>query len=291
MRKMILLTLLLPSFGFAQNWEDVQIKTTQVKDNIYYLEGRGGNVGVLVGSDGVLLIDDQFAPLSDKIAEAVTEISTSDISYVANTHYHGDHTGGNENFKTKGATIIGHINVRKRLGTTFENTLWNKTTEAKPETFWPEVTFGKDSTIQLFDQTISFVYLPDAHTDGDALIHFEDANVIHTGDCFVRYGYPFIDISAGGTIDGMIKAHERILSIADKNTIIIPGHGKLATIEEVKEVLTMLKETREIVASEKAKGTALEDLIPLQPLRDYHERWNGNFITSDLFVQIIFESI
>ena len=146
-------------------------------------------------------------------------------------------------------------------------------------------------TFYFNDEEVQLVHVASAHTDGDALVHFKTSNVIHAGDAFVRYGYPFIDVAAGGSIDGIIAAHEKIIAISNDDTKIIPGHGALATITEVQEVLTMLKETRAIVAGAKSSGKALEDLIPEKPFAEYHDRWNGNFISSDLFVQLIYESL
>ncbi len=286
-----LLFAFIPFFIQAQEWEDVVIQSTKVSDKIYYLEGRGGNIGVLLGKDGVLLVDDQFAQLSGKIKSKIKELGNVSVSHVINTHFHGDHTGGNETFKNEGAIIVGHQNVRERLAQTFENKALKRKVEAKEESFWPDVTFQSDSSMKLYGEQIALIYLPYAHTDGDAIVYFKTSNVIHTGDAFVRYGYPFIDVSAGGTIDGFIDAQERILALADENTVIIPGHGKSSSRQDVQELLGMLKDTKNIVAKAKNEGVALEDLIPQEPLKDFHERWSGNFINSDLFVQLIYESL
>ena len=292
MKKIIFSLLLFPYLSHAQGWDDVQIKSTNVASNIYMLQGRGGNIGALVGEDGVLLIDNQFAPLSEKISAAVKELSSSDILFVINTHYHGDHTGGNENFKNQKAEIIAHTNVIKRLKTSFNDPIMDRTVEAKPETFWPTVNLPFNETgLKLNGEAFSIVHVPSSHTDGDVIVHFKNANVIHTGDAFVRYGFPFIDVSAGGSIDGFISAQEKILELADENTKIIPGHGEISSTKDVEELLQMLKETRAIIADKKESGVALEDLITMNPLQAYHDRWNGNFITTDLFVQLIYESI
>lgn len=290
MKKFALLLLILPFATYAQ-WDQVQMKSTQLAENIYFLKGRGGNIGVLIGENATLLVDDQFAPLSEKITTAVKEISKGEIKYVINTHYHGDHTGGNENFKNSGALIVAHENVRKRLGITFEDPIKDRTIEAKPESFWPTAQALTQEQLSEFSEEIAMIYLPNAHTDGDVMVHFPESNVLHTGDAFVRYGYPFIDVSAGGTIDGFIAAQEKILSIVNNETKIIPGHGQVSGKADVEELLQMLKETRSIIAEAKETGTKLEDLIPQKPFADYHGRWNGNFINSDLFVQLIYESL
>lgn len=292
MNKLVTTLLLLPLISTGQGWDNVNIKTTKVAGNIYYLEGRGGNIGVLVGDDGVLLVDNQFAPLSDKIKAAVAEISDAEISFLINTHYHGDHTGGNENFKKDDVVIVAHKNVKDRMSTTFENTVLKRTMEAKAETFWPNMSIPLDKLgLSLFGENVDLIHVPGCHTDGDMIVHFKKANVLHTGDAFVRYGFPYIDVSAGGTIDGFIAAQEKILSLLNANTKIIPGHGQISDNKDVEELLTMLKETRAIVAKEKENGVALEDLLPKNPLKDYSEKWSGSFINTDLFVQTIYESL
>lgn len=292
MKNLSFLFLLLPALSFAQrDWSAIEIKVNKVTDNISYLVGSGGNIGVIHGDDGVLIIDDQFAPLSEKIKEAVKSLSSEEIKYVVNTHYHGDHSGGNENFKKDGATIVAQDNVRERLGTTFTNEVFGRETPAKPESFWPTVTFSKDMTFHFNNEEIQIIHTPSAHTDGDAIVHFKTSNAIHAGDAFVRYGYPFIDISAGGSIDGMIEAQRAILKIANADTQIIPGHGELATIKDVEELLDMLIETRKIVADAKEAGESLASLVDKKPFSKFHDRWNGNFINSDLFVKLIYESL
>ncbi len=284
--------LIFPLFVVAQrDWDAVEIAPNEVTGNINFLTGSGGNIGVLYGDDGIMLVDDQYAPLSEKIKAAVSELSTGDIKFVVSTHYHGDHTGGNENFKKDGALIIGQENVRERLGTTFYSSVWDRDVEEKSESYWPVITFDDDMTLHLNGEEVQLVHTPSAHTDGDALVYFKTSNVIHCGDAFVRYGYPFIDIAAGGSIDGIIAAQEKILALANADTKIIPGHGELATIEDVKELLAMLNATRQIVADAKSSGEKMEDLIGRNPLEAYHERWSGNFIDSDLFVQLIYESL
>ncbi len=292
MKTLVSLILLFPSIAFAQrNWESVKINVHPITDHIAYLVGRGGNVGVIHGEDGVLIIDNQFAPLSEKITTAVGTLSSGNIAYVINTHYHGDHTGGNQNFKSSGATIVAQEQVRERLGTTFQNEALDREMVAKPESFWPSVTFVKDSTFRFNGEEIELIHIPAAHTDGDAIVHFKSSNVIHAGDCFVRYGYPYIDISAGGSIDGMIAAQEILLELANEETRIIPGHGEQATASEVKELLEMLRSTKKIVADARSAGESLAALIDRKPLAAYHERWNGSFINSDLFVRLIYESL
>lgn len=292
MKHLLLILFFAPFLVFAQrDWSQVEVKNNPVEGNISFLTGAGGNIGVLHGPEGIMIIDDQFAPLSDKIGETIGSFAEGDLKFVLNTHYHGDHTGGNENFKTEGATIVGHDNVRSRMQVDFDDAVLKRTVKAKTESFWPVITFSTDMTFYFNDEEVQLVHVASAHTDGDALIHFKTSNVIHAGDAFVRYGYPFIDVAGGGSIDGIIDAQKKILELSDENTKIIPGHGQLATIAEVKELLQMLEETRSIIFNAKSSGKQLEDLIAEKPFADYHERWNGNFISSDLFVQLIYESL
>lgn len=292
MKNLLLILFFIPFLASAQrDWSKVEVKNNPVKGNISFLTGSGGNIGVLHGPEGIMIIDDQFAPLSDKISETISDFADGDLKYVLNTHYHGDHTGGNENFKNVGATIVGHDNVRSRMQIDFSDDVLKREVKAKTEGFWPGITFSSDMTFHFNDEEVQLIYVADAHTDGDALVHFKTSNVIHAGDAFVRYGYPFIDVGGGGSIDGMIDAQKKILEISNEDTKIIPGHGVLATTKDVKELLTMLEETKEIIVTAKNGGKALEDLIAEKPFADYHDRWNGNFISSDLFVQLIYESL
>ncbi|WP_462249853.1 MBL fold metallo-hydrolase [Ekhidna sp.] len=292
MKYLLALLITLPSLTFAQrNWDAIEVKVNKVSDNISYLVGSGGNIGVIHGNDGVLIIDDQFAPLSEKIKQAVKTLSSEDIKYVLNTHYHGDHSGGNENFKNDGAIIVAQDMVRQRLSTTFTNEVFGREMPAKPDSYLPTITFSKDMTFHFNDEEMKFVHSPSAHTDGDAIIHFKTSNIIHAGDCFVRYGYPYIDISAGGSIDGMIDAQRMLLKIADAETKIIPGHGELASIKEVQELLEMLLETKKIVSDAKDSGESLGALVDRKPFAKFHEDWSGSFIDSDLFVKLIYESL
>ncbi|MDH5609690.1 MAG: MBL fold metallo-hydrolase [Cyclobacteriaceae bacterium] len=292
MYRLVIYLLCFPFALSAQTaWDSVTIKTKPVNERISYLEGRGGNIGVLHGPEGIMLIDDQYAQLSEKIKAALTTLSSSPLRFIVNTHYHGDHTGGNENLSSDGAVIVAHHNVRQRLSTPFYSTMWERDVEAVPAANWPVITFSDNITFFLNGEEVQATYLKNAHTDGDALVYFKTSNILHAGDAFVRYGYPFIDVSAGGTIDGFIAAQEKILSIADQNTQIIPGHGQLSGIADVQELLKMLRETRDIVARLKASGQTLDEALSANPLAAYHARWSGSFINSDLFVRLIWQTI
>lgn len=284
--------LLMPSMLFAQtDWSSVSIQTQKVTDNISFLIGRGGNIGVIYGKEGVMIIDDQYAPLSEKIKVAISSLSAGELKFIINTHYHGDHTGGNENLSKDGAIIVAHENVKERLSTTFYSTMFDREVEAKSEAYWPKLTFKDNLSFDFNGEEIDVIYTPAAHTDGDAIIHFKSSNAIHAGDAFVRYGYPFIDTSAGGSIQGFIDAQDLILSLANAETKIIPGHGGLSTIEDVKELKAMLVETKELVAKLKEEGKSLDDVLTANPLQPYHERWSGSFIDTQLFTRAIYQSL
>ncbi len=284
--------LILPVLLYAQkDWDAIVIKENKVTDQIYFLEGSGGNIGLLMGTEGLLIVDDQYAELSEKIKSKLAELSGEELRFILNTHYHGDHTGGNENLSSDGAEIVAHKNVKERLSTTFYSTMFDRDVEAKSETYWPTQTFEEEMSMQFNNESIAIYHVPKGHTDGDALVFFVDNNVLHAGDLFVRYGFPFIDVSAGGSIQGVIDAQDKIIELSNSNTKIIPGHGQLASIEDVQELRQMLVETRDIVSEIKQGGKSLDECLSMNPLKDYHERWNGSFITTDLFVRFIYETV
>ncbi len=292
MKKLACLIILFPLLGYSQrDWDAIEITNVPVKGNISFLLGSGGNIGVLTGEDGVLIVDDQFAELSEKISSKLMEMSDGgELKYILNTHYHGDHTGGNENLSENGATILAHENVKKRLSTPFLNAD-QETVDPKPEGFWPTETFKKVKKLTFNGEEIEIHHVPNGHTDGDVLVFFKTSNVIHAGDLFVRYGFPYIDMPAKGSIEGMIRAQNNIKKLADENTKIIPGHGDLATLDDVDEFLDMLTGARDKVASLKADGMSLDECLSERPLAEYHERWSGNFINTDFFTRVIYETL
>ncbi|MEE8488182.1 MAG: MBL fold metallo-hydrolase, partial [Gemmatimonadota bacterium] len=223
-----------------QNFDDVQIETIEVADNIYMLIGSGGNLGLSVGDDGAFLIDDQYAPLTEKILDAIKALTDNKVQFVVNTHWHADHTGGNELHGEAGAIIVAHENVRKQMTVDHFLAAFNSTVPASPEGALPVVTFTESVTFHWNGDEIHVFHVDAAHTDGDAVIHFKGSNVIHAGDTFFNGMYPFIDTSTGGTLDGMIDAAKRILDISDDETKIIPGHGGLASRAELGQYYEML---------------------------------------------------
>lgn len=250
---LLVLSLFFSTSLFAfQDMSEITIEVIPVSENVYMLKGRGGNIGVSVGNDGVFMIDDQFAPLTPKILEAVKSISDKPIKFLVNTHYHGDHTGGNSNFEKKGALILAHENVRKRL----------KEDEKNPEgAGLPIVTFDSKLQLHLNGDDIIAVHVHNAHTDGDALIYFPQSNVLHTGDTFFNGMFPYIDLKSGGSVNGDIEAAKTGLMLINENTKIIPGHGPLASYEDYSNYLKMLEGIRDNVLAALKEGKSREAIL------------------------------
>ncbi len=252
-----------------ENFDSVKIKTTKITNSVYMLEGAGGNIGVLVGNDGIILVDDQFAALTEKIKKALSEISDKPVKFVINTHFHGDHTGGNSNLGSTGAIIISQENTRKRLTSDqLLSTFKEKQTATSPSGI-PVLTFTESVSLHLNGETIDVQHISNAHTDGDAVIYFREANVVHAGDVFVRYGLPFIDQPNGGNIDGMIKGIDKMYSTSNDNTVIIPGHGQLANRKDLIDYRKMLQTVRDRVADGIKKGKSLDQIIASDPGKGY----------------------
>ena len=243
------IALLKPSVFAQQDFSKVEIKVIPVSKNIYMLEGSGGNIGVSVGDDGILIVDDQFAPLADKIEAALKSLNPGKLKFVLNTHHHGDHTGGNAAFGAKDATIIAQSNVRDRL---------TKDAKLKKEAY-PAITFDQSASVHFNGEEIKLIHYGPGHTDGDSVIYFSGANVVHMGDQFVN-GFPFIDFSSGGNVNGYIKTIGVVLEKIPADAKIIPGHGKLSTVEDLKNYHAMLNETAALVQKQIAEGKALAEI-------------------------------
>jgi cyclase len=267
------------SSSFAQDrWDKVEVTSQAVSGSVHMLEGMGGNIGVSAGPEGILIIDDQYAPLAEKIATAIGDISNSQIKYVVNTHYHGDHTGSNAYFKEiKGSTIFAHDNVRKRLADKEEHT----------HAELPVVTFQQGITFHFNGDTIKVMYLPAGHTDSDSVVWFEEANVLHPGDLFFEGRFPYIDLDGGGTVAGYIKNVTTLIGMLKDDTKIIPGHGKLATKADYQKALDMLVDTAAKVKSMKAKGISVEDAVK-QGLGEKYTAWSWNFITEEKWITTLY---
>jgi glyoxylase-like metal-dependent hydrolase (beta-lactamase superfamily II) len=276
----------------AQNFDKVEVTSQQLADGVWMLKGAGGNLGVFAGPDGVVMIDDQYAPLSPKIRAAVKALSDRPIRAIINTHWHGDHTGGNENFARDGAEIFAHENVRKRMSEVHIFTgVRSDTVQPSPAVAWPVVTFEEGLSLHLNGDDLSIIHVPPAHTDGDAFVWFHKANVIHAGDLCFNGLYPFIDASSGGNIDGMISADDRLLAIADDRTRIIPGHGPLTDRAGLKRFRDMLAEVRDRVAKQVRAGRTVDQLIASHATADLDSTWGKGFMKPTMFLTAVYEDL
>lgn len=287
------LSCLLPSANAQQNFDTVQVRSTKITDGVFMLTGSGGNLGVSAGEDGVFIIDDQFAPLTEKIRKAIVDATkiSSPIRFVLNTHLHGDHTGGNENLGKAGAVIVAHNNVRKRMSVEQFNKFFNRTTPASPKDALPIVTFSTDVTFHLNGDDIHVFHVDTAHTDGDAIVHFTKANMIHMGDVFFSGRYPFIDLSSGGSINGIIAASEKVLRLTNPQTKIIPGHGPLSTTKELQEYHDMLVSIRDRVSRLIADGKTLDGVKTAKPAAEYDDSWGKGFVSPDRFIETLYNNL
>ena len=299
MRRLAFLVLLCCSVFAAaqdQDFSKVQIKVTKVSGNIYMLEGAGGNIAASVGEDGIVIVDDQYAPLADKIAAALKGIGVTDkpVRFVINTHYHGDHTGGNLALATGGSTIIAQDNVRKRLetgGKAGNGGGVSMEQKVAATGALPIITFDHDVTVHLNGEDIRALHFPAGHTDGDAIVFFPKANVVHMGDDFVRYGYPFIDVTSGGSVQGMIAACDKVVAVLPADVKVIPGHGQLSNLEEVRDYSTMLKETSAAVQAAIKSGKTVDQMKKEKTLAAWDAKYSGKFINSDLFIETLYNSL
>lgn len=279
------------ALSHAEEQPEVTIKTQQLSDGLYVLFGRGGNIGLSVGDDGTYIIDDQFAPLTPKINQAIDKLTDKPVRFVINTHWHGDHTGGNENFGKAGAVIVAHDNVRERMSAEHVSTFSGRVTPPSPDAALPVMTFDSEISLHLNDDDMRVYHVANAHTDGDAIIYFAKDNVLHMGDTYFNIGYPYIDTGSGGSIDGYIAAVERGLELADDNTQIIPGHGPMSNKKELQEFGDMLKDLRQKVSTLKDKGMSLEEVIAAKPSAEYDAENGQNFIKPKQIVTFIYNSL
>ncbi len=301
MRKLIVAAAALTFLSIAAqaqqppDFSKVEMKVTKVSGNIYMLEGQGGNIAASVGEDGIVIVDDEFAPLADKIQAALKNLAITDkpVRFVINTHYHGDHTGGNVPFNNAGSTIIAQDNVRKRLesggvaGNGGSIKMDNKPAE---KSALPIITFEHDVTVHLNGEDIRALHFPAGHTDGDSIIFFPKNNVVHMGDDFVRYGFPFIDVSAGGSVQGMIAAMEKATAQLPADVKVIPGHGALSNLDDVRAYTKMLKETSAAVESALKAHKTLEQMKQEKVLAPW-SKFSGDFVNTDVFTETLYNSL
>jgi glyoxylase-like metal-dependent hydrolase (beta-lactamase superfamily II) len=275
-----------------RDFSKVEIKVTKVAGTVYMLQGAGGNIGASVGDDGIVVVDDQYAPLADKIQAALKGITDKPVRFIINTHYHLDHTGGNEFFQ-KQAPIIAQDNVRKRLeegSTTGNGGSIHIEHQPASKTALPIITFEHDVTVHLNGEDIRALHFPAGHTDGDSVIYFPKSNVVHMGDDFVTYGFPFIDIDGGGSIDGMIDGVEKAVAQLPPDVKVIPGHGPVSNLDDVRAYVKMLKDTRAVAADALKKKMTLAQMKEKR-LLDPWKKYSGDFISEDAFLETLYNSL
>ena len=277
------------SIHAQQDFSQVQIKATKVAGNVYMLEGAGGNIGVSVGDDGILIVDDQFAPLADKIRAALKGLGDKKLRFILNTHWHGDHTGGNVAFGPE-APIIAHDNVRKRMATEQKSEFFKRTTPASPKEALPVITFDHNLSVHFNGEEIRAIHYPHGHTDGDSVIFFTTSNVVHLGDNFFAGRFPFVDLESGGSVEGLTKNIGEIIGKIPAGAKLIPGHGPLSTIDDLKLYHRMLQETSEIVRQKIAAGKTL-DQMKTEGLPEEWKAWGTGFIKTDLWIEIVHRSL
>jgi glyoxylase-like metal-dependent hydrolase (beta-lactamase superfamily II) len=275
------------SCALAQDFSKVEVKATKLNDTTYMLTGAGGNLGLSVGEDAVFLIDDQYAPLTDRIKAAIAQITPMPVKFVLNTHWHGDHTGGNENLGKAGVLIVAHDNVRKRMGSEQFIELLKMNVKPSPKAALPVVTFGGSMSFHVNGEELRALHMPRAHTDGDAIVHFTRSDVIHMGDIYFNGLYPFIDTSSGGTVEGVLAACDQAIALAGEQTKIIPGHGPLSNKAELKAYRDMIATIYGRVTEQVAAGKKAEEIFAAGVTRDFDDKWGKGFIKPATMVQML----
>jgi len=277
-----------PAAAQDSTFARVVVKTESLPGHVSVLFGAGGNIGVFTAPDGVILVDDQFAPLTPKIEAAVKALSDQPVKFVLNTHWHGDHTGGNENMAKAGAVIFAQENARKRLVEGQVNKLFGRTVPPATGGALPVITFEHDVTFHMGDETIRCLHVEHAHTDGDVIVRFEKANVIHMGDTFFNTMYPIIDVESGGSLDGMIAAVDRGLTMIDVATKVIPGHGPTGDRKALEDYRAMLVGVRDAVKPLILQGKTLAEVQAAKPTAAFDAAWGKGFLKPDRFVEIVY---
>ncbi|MGK7911765.1 MAG: MBL fold metallo-hydrolase [Synechococcus sp.] len=269
----------------------VEFETQAISDNIHVLINGGGNVGVFTGDDGVFLIDDSLAPATEQLLAAVAEISDSPIEYVINTHWHFDHTGGNEALGETGTLIVAHDNVRERMSVDVFLESINQEFPASPDVALPVITFNDSVTFHLNGESVNVFHVEGAHTDGDAIVHFPDSNVIHMGDTYFNGFYPFIDLESGGSLDGVIATADQLVALADSDTTIVPGHGPPSNVAQLEIYRNMLVDVRDRTSEAIADGMTLDEFLASDPTADLDDAWGGGFMNPESFQTIVYTDL
>jgi glyoxylase-like metal-dependent hydrolase (beta-lactamase superfamily II) len=280
-----------PAVAQEQDFSQVKIETIPLASNLFMLLGSGGNIALSTGPNGSVLVDTQFAPLNEKILAAVRAAGGSDVKFVVNTHWHGDHSGGNEPLGKAGAVIIAHNNVRTRMSTEQVMAAFNQTIPPSPAAALPMLTFPDRATFHWNGNTVNVFHVENAHTDGDSIVQFVNLNIIHTGDTYMKDTYPFIDRSSQGSIDGFIKASEIVLARSDASTKIIPGHGALANRADYQRFHDMLVKVRGNIKTLLDAGKSADEVVAAKPTAEFDSVWGVGFMMPETFVRFAYDSL
>lgn len=293
MRRLILVLgfAVAPALTAQQDFSQVKITVVPVVPGVYMLQGSGGNIGLSVGKDDAFVIDDEYAPLTDRIRAAIATVTPKPVRFVVNTHWHGDHTGGNENMANGGAILVAQENVRRRMSTAQFNEFFKNKTPASPSAALPVITFSDGISFYVNGDSVQVTHVKNAHTDGDAIVTFRGANVVHMGDTYFNGIYPYIDVSSGGSLTGIIAAADRVLSMTDESTKIIPGHGALGNRASLMEYRKVMVSVRDRVSTLIAKKRTLQQVISAKPLADYDDTWGKGFMKPEQFLTIAYASL
>lgn len=279
------------SVDTRMNDQDVSLEAVQVEGPIWMITGRGGNIGMSVGDDGAFLIDDQYAPLTPALRELIARITDQPVRFVLNTHWHGDHTGGNEQLGETGSLIVAHDNVRRRMSSEQFMAFFDSTVPPSPGVALPVVTFSDSVSFHINGESIRAFHVEHAHTDGDAIVHFPEANVVHMGDVFFNGLYPFIDTGSGGSMRGMLAAIEAALPLMDQDTQVIPGHGPLSDRTGLLAYQYMMRTMADRIQSMIDQGMTLDEVVAAKPSAQFDPAWGGGFIKPDVWVRMLYEDM
>ena len=290
-RSAILLALAPALLAAQPNWDTITVRAQALRGGVYMITGAGGNIGLSVGVDAAFLVDDQYAPLTQKIIAAVKSVTNQPVRFVVNTHWHGDHTGGNENIGRTGALIVAHDNVRKRMSVEQFNSVFNSRTPPSPAGALPVVTFNDSVSFHINGDELVAFHVPPAHTDGDVVVHFTRADVVHMGDTYFATGYPFIDVSTGGHVDGVIGAADRVLAGCRPGTIVIPGHGPASSCEQLRTYRDMVAAVRDRVRAAMQRGQSLDQIKAGGLTTEFDDQWGRGFIRPPVFVELVYRSL
>ena len=286
-----LVALAAASAAQERDFSQVEISTHRLADNLYYLEGEGGNIGLSVGEDGVFLIDDQFAPLTERILAAIRNLTDQPVRFVLNTHHHGDHTGGNQNLGKAGVVIVAHENVRTLLRDGLTSGDLDRLLTADERAGLPLVTYTDSVRFHLNGENIHAFHIDPAHTKGDSIVHFQNANVIHTGDVFRTTGYPYVDVNSSGSFLGIVAGYEKLLAISNPDTVFVPGHGVPSSQDDVRKQLDMIYTILDRVKDGIESGLSLDRIQSGKPTAEYDARWGNGRVKGPDLVAVIYNEL